>query len=100
MNDTKYIGMDVHRESISIAIMNSAGKIVLACVVMPTAHDTNQVIPIIPQNNGSTLSDIKIDGFATGIEHDSDEQLNIKNSKVNNNGIGVDKSKPKNTNQY
>jgi transposase len=33
MNDTKYIGMDVHRESISIAVMNSAGKIVLACVV-------------------------------------------------------------------
>ena len=30
MNDTKYIGMDVHRESISIAVMNSAGKIVLA----------------------------------------------------------------------
>ena len=29
MNDTKYIGMDVHRESISIAVMNSAGKIVL-----------------------------------------------------------------------
>ncbi len=33
MNDTKYIGMDVHRESISIAVMNSAGKIVLECVV-------------------------------------------------------------------
>src|SRR5260370_2156345 len=33
MNDTKYIGMDVHRESISIAALNSAGKIVLECVV-------------------------------------------------------------------
>ena len=33
MNNTKYIGMDVHRESISIAVMNSAGKIVLECVV-------------------------------------------------------------------
>jgi hypothetical protein len=33
MNDTKYIGMDVHRESISMAVMNSAGKIVLECVI-------------------------------------------------------------------
>ena len=33
MNDTKYIGMDVHRESISIAVLNSVGKIVLECVV-------------------------------------------------------------------
>jgi len=30
---TKYIGMDVHRESISIAVMNSAGKVVMECVI-------------------------------------------------------------------
>ena len=33
MDSVKYIGMDVHKESISIAVMNSAGKIVLECVV-------------------------------------------------------------------
>src|ERR1700676_2216359 len=33
MNGTKYIGMDVHKESISIAVMNSAGKIVMECVI-------------------------------------------------------------------
>ena len=33
MDGKKYIGMDVHKESISIAVMNSAGKIVLECVV-------------------------------------------------------------------
>src|SRR5712671_2130321 len=38
MNDTKYIGMDVHRESISIAALNSAGKIVLECVVETKAN--------------------------------------------------------------
>jgi hypothetical protein len=27
----KYIGMDVHKESISIAVMNAAGKIVMEC---------------------------------------------------------------------
>jgi len=26
MTSTKYIGMDVHKESISIAVMNAAGK--------------------------------------------------------------------------
>jgi transposase len=44
MNDTKYIGMDVHRESISIAVMNSAGKIVLECVVETKASIILQVI--------------------------------------------------------
>ena len=33
MDSTKYIGMDVHKESISIAVMNSAGKIVMECVI-------------------------------------------------------------------
>ena len=33
MNSTKYIGMDVHKESISIAVMNSAGKVVMECVI-------------------------------------------------------------------
>jgi hypothetical protein len=28
MTSTKYIGMDVHRESISMAVMNAVGKIV------------------------------------------------------------------------
>src|SRR5580698_451367 len=29
----KYIGMDVHKESMSIAVMNSAGNIVMECVI-------------------------------------------------------------------
>ena len=44
MNDTKYIGMDVHRESISIAALNSAGKIVLECVVETKASVILQFI--------------------------------------------------------
>ena len=32
MTSTKYIGMDVHKQSISIAVLNSAGKIVMECV--------------------------------------------------------------------
>ena len=33
MLSTKYIGMDVHRESISFAVMNSVGKLVMECVI-------------------------------------------------------------------
>jgi transposase len=33
MLSTKYIGMDVHRESISIAVLNSAGKLVMEYVI-------------------------------------------------------------------
>jgi hypothetical protein len=33
MDSAKYIGLDVHRESISIAVLNAAGKIVMECVI-------------------------------------------------------------------
>jgi hypothetical protein len=29
MDSTKYIGMDVHKDTISIAVMSSAGKVVI-----------------------------------------------------------------------
>ena len=32
MASTKYIGLDVHKESISIAALNSAGKVVMESV--------------------------------------------------------------------
>jgi hypothetical protein len=32
MDSTKHIGMDVHKESISIAVLNSCGKLVIANV--------------------------------------------------------------------
>ena len=33
MNQAKYIGMDVHKETISIAVMNEAGKLVMECII-------------------------------------------------------------------
>ena len=33
MTSSKYIGRDVHKESISIAVSNAAGKIVMECVI-------------------------------------------------------------------
>jgi hypothetical protein len=38
MTSTKYIGMDVHKESISIAVRNSAGKVVMECVIDTKAN--------------------------------------------------------------
>ncbi len=44
MTSTKYIGMDVHKESISIAVMNAAGKIVMECVIETKANMILQCI--------------------------------------------------------
>ncbi len=44
MNSTKYIGMDVHKESISIAVMNAAGKIIVECVIETKASTMLQFI--------------------------------------------------------
>ena len=44
MNSTKYIGMDVHKGSISIAALNSAGKIVMECVIETKAITILQFI--------------------------------------------------------
>src|SRR6202007_2956035 len=40
----KYIGMDVHKESISIAVMNAVGKIVMECVIETKANTILQCI--------------------------------------------------------
>jgi transposase len=44
MTSTKYIGMDVHKESISIAVRNGAGKIVMECVIETKASIILQFI--------------------------------------------------------
>jgi len=44
ITSTKYIGMDVHKESISIAVMNVVGKIVMECVIETKANVILQCI--------------------------------------------------------
>jgi hypothetical protein len=44
MTSTKYIGMDVHKESISIAVLNFAGKAVMECVIETKAGTLLQFI--------------------------------------------------------
>ncbi|MCU1251004.1 MAG: hypothetical protein JWQ49_4033 [Edaphobacter sp.] len=44
MTTTKYIGMDVHKETISIAVINSAGKFAIECVIETKASMLLQFI--------------------------------------------------------
>ena len=44
MTSAKYIGMDVHTESISIAVRNSVGKVVIECVIETKASTILQFI--------------------------------------------------------
>jgi hypothetical protein len=44
MRSTKYIGLDVQRESISIAVMNSPGKLVMECVIEAKASAILQFV--------------------------------------------------------
>src|ERR1700676_4782027 len=44
MDNTKYIGMDVHTETISIAVLNSAGKLVMESVIETKASTVIQFV--------------------------------------------------------
>ena len=44
MTSAKYIGMDVHKETISIAVMNAAGKFVMECIIETKASTVLQFI--------------------------------------------------------
>ena len=44
MTGTKYIGMDVHKESISSAVLNGFGKVVMECVIETKASTVLQFI--------------------------------------------------------
>ena len=44
MLNTKYIGMDIHKETISIAVRNAEGKIVMECVIETKANTVLQFI--------------------------------------------------------
>jgi transposase len=44
MDSVKYIGMDVHKEAISIAVLNSSGKLVMECIIETKAITVLQFI--------------------------------------------------------
>jgi hypothetical protein len=59
MDKTKYIGMDVHKEAISIAVLNSSGKLVMestietkACLAADTSSIPHQAATVDLQRAG------------------------------------------------
>lgn len=44
MDSTKYIGMDVHKEAISVAVLNASGKLVMECILETKAATILQFI--------------------------------------------------------
>ena len=44
MGSEKYVGMDVHKETISIAVMNSAGKLIMESIIETKAITILQFI--------------------------------------------------------
>jgi len=50
MISTKYIGMDVHKESISIAVLSVAGKVVIMCCI-PRSGDERTVLSALDPND-------------------------------------------------
>jgi hypothetical protein len=42
MDSVKYIGMDVHKEAISIAVLSSSGKLVMECTIETKASSLLQ----------------------------------------------------------
>jgi hypothetical protein len=51
MNDAKYIGMDVHQATISVAVRDSRGKLVLEAILETKG-------PAAAVSRGGTLEDI------------------------------------------
>ena len=38
MSQEKYIGMDVHQATISVAVMDAGGKLIMECLLEPEDH--------------------------------------------------------------
>jgi hypothetical protein len=57
MTSAKYIGVDIQKESISIAVMNSVGRIVMECVIETKASTILQFIDGLRGDSASEYTD-------------------------------------------
>ena len=55
MNDAKYIGLDVHQATISVAVRDSAGKLVMEAVVETKAEAILQFLRGVRSSLHATL---------------------------------------------
>jgi hypothetical protein len=52
MNQEKYIGMDVHQATISVAVLDSSGKLIMECI-LETAGSRDKIFS--PSGRGRTF---------------------------------------------
>jgi hypothetical protein len=70
MDSTKYIGMDVHKEAISIAVMNSSGRIVMESIIETKAGTILQFMQGLRGNLEVTFEEgTGLRSYTTYIEH-------------------------------
>ena len=66
--EIKYIGMDVHKESISIAVRNLAGKVVMECVIETKA---SMILQFIDKLRGErSRKNVLVRGLNRNCNHD------------------------------
>jgi hypothetical protein len=51
MDNRKYIGMDVHQASISIAVGDAAGKVLMECILETMAEFRGEPVEVRPREN-------------------------------------------------
>ena len=54
-HDVKYIGMDVHKEAIVIAVLNESGKQVIESVIETKA---SSILQFLPRSTGRAACDL------------------------------------------
>ena len=52
MDRTKYVGMDVHKDTVTIAVMNSAGRVVMESILETKAARAYPVVSANPNMLG------------------------------------------------
>ena len=52
MNEAKYIGLDVHQATISVAILDSAGQLVMEVILETKAETIRQLVRGLGRLNG------------------------------------------------
>ena len=58
LDGVKYIGMDIHEEAISIAVLNSSGKLVMECTIETMASTILQFFQGLSSNLYATFEAI------------------------------------------
>jgi hypothetical protein len=56
MSQEKYIGMDVHQATISVAVMDAGGKLIMECLLETRGgHDRR----VYPRTAGNSVADLR-----------------------------------------